>query len=112
MLGTSQDWKESMEMGERVILVCDVCSRPAVNTVTIKVGRQNFAKDLCEVHLSELTSGARRPRPGRRRAVVSADTAGAAPRRRGRPPKSTPASTGTRRRGRPRKTQTAGNAAG
>ncbi len=96
-------------MGERTILVCDVCGRPAVQTVTIKVGRQNWTKDLCQTHVDELTSGARRPRPGRRRAVVAAEAA-APPRRRGRPPKSASAggATGTRRRGRPRKSQTAG----
>ena len=95
-------------MGERTILVCDVCGRPAVQSVTIKVGRQNWTKDLCQVHLDELTAGARKPRPGRRRAVVApSDTA--APRRRGRPPKSASAggTTGTRRRGRPRQTATA-----
>ena len=95
-------------MGERTILVCDVCGRPAVQTVTVKVGRQNWAKDLCQTHIDEITSGARKPRPGRRRAVVTADTT-AAPKRRGRPPKNAAATAGgaPRRRGRPRKTPTA-----
>jgi hypothetical protein len=76
-------------MGERTILVCDVCGRPAAETVTIRVGRRNYAKDLCNTHLAELTAGARRPRPGRRRATVGA------------PAK---AKTTAKRRGRPRKT--------
>src|SRR4051812_39090704 len=48
-------------MGERVILVCDVCGRPAVESATMKVGPQNWTKDLCQVHLDELTAGARKP---------------------------------------------------
>jgi hypothetical protein len=73
-------------MGERTILVCDVCGRPAAETVTIRVGSRNFAKDLCETHIAEITAGARRPRPGRRRATMASATA--QPKRRGRPPKS------------------------
>jgi len=107
-------------MGEQTILVCDVCGKPAVETVTIRVGRRNFVKDFCSTHLSELTAGARAPRRGRRRGVVaSASAAPSAPRRRGRPPKSAAAKksgtrksgarksgarkSGARRRGRPRK---------
>jgi hypothetical protein len=59
-------------MGERTILVCDVCGQPAAETVTIRVGGRNFAKDLCNAHIAEMTAGARRPRPGRPRATVSA----------------------------------------
>ncbi len=70
-------------MAEAMVLVCDVCGKPAVDTVTISVGRARWQKDLCQAHLAELTSGTRRPRPGRRRgAVVVAPS----PRRRGRPP--------------------------
>jgi hypothetical protein len=100
-------------MGERTILVCDVCGRPAVQSVTIKVGRQNWTKDLCQTHIDEVTAGARRPRPGRRRAVVAAEP-DAPPRRRGRPPKSASAggATAPRRRGRPRKTATASSTDG
>ncbi len=76
-------------MGERTILVCDVCGQPATQTATIKVGRRSWAKDLCDRHVAELTAGARRPRPGRRRGVVA------------------PATTQPKRpRGRPRKTAT------
>ncbi len=94
-------------MGERTILVCDVCGRPAVQSVTIKVGRQNWTKDLCQVHVDELTAGARKPRPGRRRAVVAAGDVVAPPKRRGRPPKSASAGGGApKRRGRPPKVRT------
>ncbi len=88
-------------MAERTILVCDVCGRPAVQTVTFKVGRRSLQKDYCEVHLQELSAGARTPRPGRRRGTVVASPA----KRRGRPKKTV--STPAKRRGRPRKTQTA-----
>ena len=89
-----------MEMSEKTILVCDACGRPAAETVTIRVGRGNFVKDLCAVHVSELISGARKPRPGRRKGVVAAS---AGPRKAstrktaGRKP-------AAKRRGRPRKT--------
>ena len=48
-------------MAEKMILVCDACGRPAAETVTIKVERGNFVKDLCNVHVNELVAGARRP---------------------------------------------------
>ena len=54
-------------MAERVLLVCDVCGDVARTSVGIKVDGRSLTKDLCEVHLDELVSGARRPRPGRRR---------------------------------------------
>ena len=94
-------------MGERTILVCDVCGRPAVQSVTIKVGRQNWTKDLCQVHEDDLTAGARKPRPGRRRAVVATGDVVTPPKRRGRPPKSASAGGGApKRRGRPPKVRT------
>ena len=81
-------------MAEKTILVCDTCGKPATETVTIKVARGNFVKDLCASHVNELVAGARRPRPGRRKAVVgaaapkrAASKAKAAPKRRGRPRK-------------------------
>jgi hypothetical protein len=79
-------------MAEKTIVVCDVCGKPATETVTIKVARGNYAKDLCAAHVTELVAGARRPRPGRPRKM--AGEAAAAPARRGRPRKSV---------GRPRK---------
>lgn len=58
-------------MAEQIVLVCDVCGQPAAESVTMKMGRRSLVKDLCESHLSELTSGARPARPGRRRATRS-----------------------------------------
>jgi hypothetical protein len=81
-------------MAEKTIVVCDVCGKPATETVTIKVARGNYAKDLCAAHVTELVAGARRPRPGRPRKMAGGSTA-ATPTRRGRPRKSV---------GRPRKT--------
>jgi len=79
-------------MAEKMILVCDACGKPAAETVTIKVTRGNFVKDLCASHVNDLVAGARRPRPGRRKGVVTSAaapkaTAKATPRRRGRPRK-------------------------
>ena len=77
-------------MAEKTILVCDACGRPAVETVTIKLERGNFVKDLCGTHVNELIAGARRPRPGRRKSVVATTTASkaaGAPKKRGRPRK-------------------------
>lgn len=83
-------------MAEKMILVCDACGRPAAETVTIKVERGNFVKDLCSVHVNELVAGARRPRPGRRKGAVAAPAKAAtatpakraaAPKKRGRPRK-------------------------
>lgn len=77
-------------MAERTIVVCDVCGKPATETVTIKVARGNFAKDLCATHVTELVAGARRPRPGRPRKMAgSGQATAAAPKRRGRPRKAT-----------------------
>ena len=80
-------------MSERLILVCDICGRAASDSVTIKVGRGNFVKDLCETHVSELLRGARRPRRGRRPGIVAKTSASkttsrtSTGKRRGRPPK-------------------------
>ena len=113
-------------MSEQTILVCDVCGRPATETVTIRAGARNFVKDLCSTHLAELTRGARAPRRGRRKGSTAAKTTTtrSTGKRRGRPPKSGSAkksasakrSTGKRRgrppkstakrRGRPPKAQT------
>jgi hypothetical protein len=74
-------------MAEKTILVCDVCDRPAAETVTIKVKRGNFVKDLCSTHANEIVAGARKPKRGRRRGTAVKKAAAAAPKRRGRPPK-------------------------
>ena len=54
-------------MAEKTIVVCDVCGKPATEIVTIKTSRGSFVKDLCAQHVTELTAGARKPRPGRPR---------------------------------------------
>jgi hypothetical protein len=77
-------------MAEKTIVVCDVCGEPATEAVTIRTSRGSFVKDLCAKHVSELTAGARKPRPGRPRKMGEA------------------AATTTRRRGRPRATAAAG----
>ena len=84
-------------MAEKTILVCDACGRPAAETITIKVSRGNFVKDLCSNHVNELVAGARKPRPGRRKGVVAGGSAAsstkkssartATGKRRGRPPR-------------------------
>jgi len=89
-------------MAEKTVVVCDVCGKPASETVTIKVARGNYAKDLCAAHVTELIAGARRPRPGRPRKMAGAASA-AAPKRRGRPRKAA---------GRPRKTTARKRSAG
>jgi hypothetical protein len=70
-------------MGEATVLVCDVCGRPAVESVTFRVRGRNRVKDLCATHLAELEAGSRAPRRGRRAATVATPAAG---KRRGRPP--------------------------
>jgi hypothetical protein len=91
-------------MAEKTILVCDVCGRPAAETVTIKASRGNFVKDMCSTHVSELVAGARKPRPGRRRGSVASGSGGA--KANARKPAGRKTSTG-RRRGRPPKQQSA-----
>jgi topoisomerase IA-like protein len=89
-------------MAEKTILVCDTCSKPAAETVTIKTTRGNFVKDLCSSHVNELTAGARKPRRGRPRTVA----AGGAARKKTAAKKTTAKKTATtapKRRGRPRK---------
>ena len=53
-------------MAERVMLVCDTCGRPAVETVTFKTSSGNRQRDYCSTHLDELLVGARTPKRGRR----------------------------------------------
>lgn len=86
-------------MAEKTILVCDVCGRPSEETVTIKVKRGNFVKDLCATHVNELVAGGRKPRPGRRPGTTVKRSAAkrsgtkrsgskrSGAKRRGRPPK-------------------------
>jgi hypothetical protein len=100
-------------MAEKTIVVCDVCGKPATETVTIKVARGNYAKDLCAAHVTELVAGARRPRPGRPRKMAG-EAPAAAPTRRGRPRKAVgrPRKTvGRKRTSARRKTQASGSSA-
>jgi len=79
--------EEDQGMAERVMIVCDVCGAAPAETVGIRYKDRNLQKDLCAVHIDELTRGARAPRRGRpRSATVTAPTT-ATPRRRGRPRK-------------------------
>jgi hypothetical protein len=64
-------------MAEKTILVCDACGRPAAESVTIKLSRGNFVKDMCSSHVNELIAGARKPRRGRPKKMV--DSAEASP---------------------------------
>jgi hypothetical protein len=92
-------------MAEQMIVVCDVCGKPATETVTIKVARGNFVKDLCAQHVTELTAGARKPRPGRpRKLAAGASESPGTPRPRGRPRKTSATSNARRRKTTRRKT--------
>lgn len=71
-------------MSERLILVCDKCGQPAVETITLRVKGRNLNLDLCHVHLEDVTAGAHAPRRGRRAAAALVDASSA--KRRGRPP--------------------------
>jgi hypothetical protein len=92
-------------MAEKTILVCDVCSKPAAETVTIKVARGNFVKDMCGTHVNELIGGARKPRRGRPRAVAagSAPKKPAARKNAARQTAAGKTTSAPKRRGRPRK---------
>ena len=57
-LGSEPNEGKGRPMAERTIVVCDVCGKPATETVTIKTSRGNYAKDLCAQHVTELTAGA------------------------------------------------------
>jgi hypothetical protein len=57
---------------EAITLVCDVCGKPAVETVMIKLGEKNHVKDLCTQHLGELLQNTRAPRRGRPRVKATA----------------------------------------
>jgi hypothetical protein len=52
-------------MAEKMMLVCDVCGKPAAKSVTLRVDSTNRVKDFCEQHLAELLGGAPPPRRGR-----------------------------------------------
>ncbi len=50
---------------EAITLVCDVCGKPAVETVRFSVNGRNLVKDFCSQHVAELVKGARAPKRGR-----------------------------------------------
>jgi hypothetical protein len=65
----------------QTILVCDYCGNPATASASVKLGGASWTLDLCTEHATEITSRARRARPGRRPSL-SAPAAAAAPRKR------------------------------
>jgi hypothetical protein len=68
-------------MAERLLLVCDTCGKPAVETVTLRTSSGNRQRDYCTEHLSELLAGSRVPKRGRRPGSSNASSAAKAPRR-------------------------------
>ena len=50
---------------EQLTLVCDVCGKPAVRSITMRVEGKNLVIDLCEADTKALTKNARVPRRGR-----------------------------------------------
>src|SRR5207302_836779 len=63
-----------VQMAERIVLVCDVCGRPAEESVTFKIGNRTLAKDLCPTHAQELVRNSHAPRRGRSPASVPSAT--------------------------------------
>jgi hypothetical protein len=53
-------------MAEKLMLVCDTCGRPAVETVTFRTSSGNRQRDYCTTHLAELLRGSRTPKRGRK----------------------------------------------
>src|SRR5438874_4927126 len=89
-------------MAQKTVLVCDVCGDEPARTVTLRVAGANWQKDLCETHVTELLSGARRPRrgvrPGTKRTERAAPrTPRATSKRKGRPARQTRAKRSRRR---------------
>jgi hypothetical protein len=96
--------KKGDQVGERTILVCDECGRPAVESVTFRARGRNRVKDFCETHLAALLDGSRAPRRGRRAGTVTLVKSAA--KRRGRRPGAVVAAP-AKRRVRLKKTTTA-----
>ena len=59
-------------MAEELVIVCDTCGKPAVETVTFRTSSGNRVKDYCAVHLQELLKGSRAPKRGRRPGAAAA----------------------------------------
>jgi hypothetical protein len=96
-------------MAERIMFVCDICGKPAVETVKFSVNGRNLIKDFCSQHLADLVKNARAPKRGRRPGSTgkrSSSTKTTTKKRPGRPRKATRAArkpVGAKKRGRPRK---------
>src|SRR5439155_14847690 len=58
-------------MAEQMILVCDVCGKPAERTVTFRFGRRSLARDLCGTHLQELVRTSHAPSRSRKPQAIS-----------------------------------------
>jgi hypothetical protein len=59
-------------MAERVMLVCDLCGRPAERSITMRVDGRNLVIDVCEPDTRMLTKSARPARRGRPKTVLDA----------------------------------------
>jgi hypothetical protein len=68
-------------MAEKTVIVCDVCGKPAQQSVTFRVGSRSLVQDLCGTHLQELIRRSHAPKRGRRPGP-SADSPTASARRR------------------------------
>lgn len=53
-------------MAEAVMLICDVCGKPATSQATIRMNGRNFVKDFCDGDAAALVRNARAPKRGRR----------------------------------------------
>ncbi len=82
-------------MAEKVVLVCDVCGRPAAQSVTFKLGKRSLGQDLCSTHVGELVRNSHAPRRGRKPNVGTRSAA--APKRSGRARKSAGSSSAGKR---------------
>src|SRR4051812_36729462 len=58
--------RKGVTVAEALVVVCDVCGRPAEESVTIRARGRNVVKDFCTTHLTELLSKTRAPRRGRK----------------------------------------------
>ena len=83
-------------MAQALVVVCDVCRKPAVETVSLKVAARGYQKDVCQTHLDEMIKGARAPRRGRPRTKPSA--ASSASKRTASAKRSSPKRTASKRR--------------
>ncbi len=69
-------------MAEQTVIVCDVCGKPATERITFKAGGRSLQKDLCGEHLTDLTTGARPAKRGRRPALGASAAPATPPRTR------------------------------